>query len=82
MTRARYDRFLEKQNAMLPESGEIPWETKRKIIHAMLYQIRVKKMGSQILLYAGTEQIKAGEVIASPAESLNKKILFRVRFLT
>lgn len=68
---ADFDRLLGKLRNQLTEL--LP-ETKRRIIQTLIHKVVVTKDGFELHFYSGVDQIKKGEVIASPSFLLGKKI--------
>lgn len=72
-TEGQYNRLLEKLKNQISE-GNVSHEIKRKIIHALVHKVVVTKAGFELHFFVGSDQMKTGEVISSPAFSLTKKI--------
>ena len=70
-TEAQYTRQLVNLRGQLTDVSP---ESKRRIIQALVHQVRVTKDGFELHYYAGVDQIKKGEAPASPLISLGKKI--------
>ncbi|MCC7440556.1 MAG: hypothetical protein IT285_02920, partial [Bdellovibrionales bacterium] len=73
VTPAQYERLLSKLKAAIQEEGEIEPDRKRRVIQALVQEVRVTQSGFKLKFFAGVEQVKAGEALASPAVSLQKK---------
>lgn len=73
VTPAQYERLLAKLKAAIEEDGELSPDTKRRVIQSLLQEVRVTPTGFKLSYFAGVEQVKAGEALASPAESLRNK---------
>ena len=73
VTETQLERLFTRLKSALPDSTEIPPDTKRRIVHALVHKVVVTKAGFEMHLFAGSDQIKTGEVLASPVKSLSKK---------
>lgn len=87
VTEAQYERFLSKLKSATGDQ-ELPPDSKRRIIQALIQEVRITANGFQLRYFAGMEQIKKGEALAlcakkdiksfsplaPPLESLPKKI--------
>ncbi len=69
----QYEKLLGQLKAAIEEHGEVPPDAKRRIIQALVQEVRVTRSGFRLKFFVGVDQIKAGEALASPAESLRKK---------
>ena len=58
---------------MYPKALAFSQEIKRRIIHALIHKVVITKSGFELHYYAGVDQIREGEAVASPSFSLNKK---------
>ncbi len=74
------EKLLEKFLPILRASEGISTETKRKVIHALIHQIRITKDGFEMHFYAASDQIKKGERGRSPLKSLDKNFSVRGSF--
>lgn len=68
-----FDRFL----PVLRAPEVIDSETKRKVIHALIHEIRITKHGFEMHFYVASDQIKKGEHGRSPLKSLDKNFSVR-----
>jgi site-specific DNA recombinase len=72
VTEEQFDRLLRKLKTLLPDVSEATSEIKRRIIQILVHKVVVNKSGFEMHFYAGATQIKKGEALASPLESLSK----------
>ena len=73
-TESQLDKLFAKMRGQIPVSIEIPSETKRKVIQALVHQVVITKEGFKMHFYVGVDQIKKGEQWCSPMKSLQKEI--------
>ncbi len=76
-TNFELEKAFEKFLPILRSGDTIDPETKRKVIHALIHQIRITKDGFEMHFYAASDQIKKGERSHSPLKSLNKNFSVR-----
>ena len=74
---AEYDRLLGKLRERL---DDVSPESKRRIIQTLVKKVVVTRTGFELHYFAGVEQLKQGEVLASPSFSLDKKISVQSSF--
>ena len=73
-TESQLDKLFAKMRGQIPVSIEIPSETKRKVIQALVHQVVITKKGFKMHFYVGVDQVKKGERGCSPMKSLQKEI--------
>lgn len=69
-TEAEYDRLLRKLRDQLTEVSP---EIKRRIIQTLIHRVVVTKTGFELHYFVGAQQIRQGERVAFPSNSLAKK---------
>ncbi len=70
VTPDRYAKLLNSlAHTMSQEPLIIGFESKRRIIQALIHKAVVFKSGLKLMFYAGSEQMRKGEALASPLES-------------
>jgi len=69
---AQYERLLAKLKSAVDANQDLTPDTRRRVIQALIQEVRVTPRGFKLKYFAGVEQTKTGEVLASPAVSLQK----------
>lgn len=71
------EKSFEKFLPILRAPEGITPETKRKVIHALIHEIRITRDGFEMHFYVASDQIKKGEQLRSPLKSLDKNFSVR-----
>ena len=65
----QYERLLTKLRSAIEADQELTPDTRRRVIHALVQEVRVTPIGFKLKFFVGVEQMNAGEALASPGSS-------------
>jgi hypothetical protein len=68
------EKAFEKLLPLLHSGDTLDPETKRKVIQALIHEVRITREGFEMHFYVGADQIRKGERPGLASESLQKKI--------
>jgi hypothetical protein len=73
-TEAQFERLIARLKATLEAHQEVPADVKLRIIQSLIEKAVISQTGFELHIFAGADQIKAGEASASPTKSWSKKL--------
>lgn len=73
VTPTQYEKLLGILKTAIQDDALVTPDLKRRVIQALIQEIRVTRSGLKLRFFAGVEQIKAGKAKASPAPIGEKK---------